>query len=56
VDKVGDRLKRKHLIQDRKIELLLAVILFVCGSLLLYDAFDARGKDVPWPLNKLTPW
>ena len=45
-----------HLIKDRKIEIFLGVILFLVGALLLYDAFDSRGKKMPWPVSALAPW
>lgn len=45
-----------HFIQDRKTEIILGIILFLVGALLLYDAFDARGKKVPWPGGGILPW
>ena len=45
-----------HFIKDRKVEIVLGVILFLVGALLLYDAFDARGKKVPWPASAIAPW
>jgi hypothetical protein len=45
-----------HFIKDRKTEILVGVLLFIVGSLLLYDAFDARGKKVPWPGGAIAPW
>lgn len=45
-----------HFIKDRKTEILLGVILFMVGALLLYDAFDARGKKLPWPAGAVAPW
>ena len=45
-----------HLIQNRSTELFVGLILFLAGSLLLYDAFNGRGKPLPWPTNKLAPW
>ena len=30
--------------------------MFLVGALLLYDAFDARGKKMPWPAGAVTPW
>lgn len=48
--------KRGHFIQDRRAEIAIGLFLFLIGALLMYDAFDGRGKPVPWPANKLTPW
>lgn len=45
-----------HLIKDRRTELFLGFLLFFVGALLLYDAFNGRGKPLPWPTNKLAPW
>lgn len=45
-----------HLIKDRKREIALGVVLFLLGALLLYDAFDARGKRMPWPAGAIAPW
>jgi hypothetical protein len=45
-----------HFIQNRKYEILLAVVLMLVGSLLLYDAYDTRGKKLPWPASVLAPW
>lgn len=47
---------RGHLIKDRKIEIVLGLVLFFVGCLLLYDSFDARGKKMIWPLSGLAPW
>lgn len=43
-------------IRDRKVEILIGVIAFAVGCLLLWDAFDGRGKRLPWPANKIAPW
>ena len=45
-----------HLLKNRKHEIILGAILFLVGALLLYDAFDARGKRMPWPAGAVTPW
>jgi len=45
-----------HFINNRKVEIILGVILFLVGALLLYDAFDARGKKMPWPSGAIAPW
>lgn len=47
---------RGHFIQNRKYEILIGVILFLAGALLVYDAYDARGKKMPWPAGALAPW
>jgi hypothetical protein len=45
-----------HFIKSRPIETALGLFLVIAGCLLLYDAFDARGKKMPWPLGGLAPW
>lgn len=47
---------RGHLIENRMIELAVGVIMFTLASYLLWDAFDGRGKSVPWPISAATPW
>lgn len=56
-----ERLKRKvkpngHLIKDQKVEITFGILLFIAGMLLLWDAFDGRGKNMPWPASGLMPW
>lgn len=46
----------QHFMKNRKAEIILGLILFLVGALLLYDAFDARGKKMPWPAGVITPW
>ena len=48
--------KGQHFIQHRGIETILGFILVIIGCLLLYDAFDDRGKKMIWPLGGLAPW
>lgn len=45
-----------HFVKNRKAEIMLGLGLFLFGALLLYDAFDARGKKVPWPGGAIMPW
>jgi hypothetical protein len=57
LDSVKNRIKpHGHFIQNRKKEIVIGVVLFLVGALLLYDAFDARGKKMPWPAGAVTPW
>jgi hypothetical protein len=57
MDNVKRRLVGKgHFIQNRKAEILIGLVLFLLGSLLMYDAFDGRGKKVPWPGGAILPW
>lgn len=37
-------------------EIILGILMFVIGAILIYDAYDARGKKVPWPASVLAPW
>ena len=45
-----------HFIKNRTLEIGIGVALFLVGALLLYDAFDARGKKIPWPAGGVMPW
>lgn len=45
-----------HFMRDRKSEIILGLVLFLVGCILLYDAFDGRGKKMPWPAGVVTPW
>jgi hypothetical protein len=57
MDNVKRRLVgNKHFIENRKAEILIGLALFLLGSLLMYDAFDGRGKKVPWPGGAILPW
>lgn len=39
---------KAHIVQDRGVEITLAVILLLLGCVLLWDAFDNRDVDMPW--------
>lgn len=39
---------RGPLVKDRKLALYLGVAAYVVGSVLLYDAYEARGKGRPF--------
>lgn len=57
MDSLKNRIKPKgHFIKDRRVEITLGIFLFLAGALLLYDAFDARGKKLPWPAGAIAPW
>lgn len=45
-----------HFINNRPVEIGLGIILFLIGALLVFDAFDGRGKKLPWPLGAIAPW
>lgn len=45
-----------HFMKNRGAEIVLGIVLFMVGCLLLYDAFDARGKKMPWPGGAIAPW
>lgn len=45
-----------HFIQNRKTELIVGLIVFVAGALLLWDAWNGRGKNAPWPLGGILPF
>lgn len=57
IDRVKKAVKPDgHIIKDRKTEILVGLLLFVVGMVLLWDAFDGRGKNMPWPASGLMPW
>lgn len=37
-----------HLIPDHRTEALLGWVTLLAGGWLLHDAYDRRGRDVPW--------
>lgn len=45
-----------RIIQNRKTEIAVGLLMFLVACFLLYDAFDARGKRMPWPASGLAPW
>lgn len=45
-----------HLIQSRKAEIIVGSLLTLIGLCLLWDAFDGRGKKLPWPASGMAPW
>lgn len=45
-----------HLMKNRGLEIALGLAFFIIGCVMLYDAFDARGKKMPWPAGAVTPW
>jgi hypothetical protein len=54
---VRNPLKPKgHWVQSRNWEMVTGVALFAIGCMLLWDAFDNRGRKAPWPVGALTPW
>jgi putative Mn2+ efflux pump MntP len=46
----------KHPIQDRGIEIVLAILLIVVGCYLVWDAFDNRNKQLPWFARWFSFW
>lgn len=49
-------MRRRHIIEDRRTEIAVGVVAFLAGSLLIRDAYDKRGQDVPWFARPLTWW
>lgn len=37
-------------------ELVIGIILFIAGAMLLWDAWNGRGKDAPWPIGAILPF
>jgi len=49
----GMKQPRKHVIQNRMLEIVVALSFAIAATYLLYDAFNWRGKDMPWPFSGL---
>lgn len=47
---------RGHFIKDRKKEAVIGFIVTLIGFCLVWDAFDGRGKKLPWPASGMAPW
>jgi hypothetical protein len=45
-----------HFMQNRNKEIVLGLLLFVVGAFLIWDAYDNRGKKMPWPAGAIAPW
>lgn len=57
MDNVKRRIKpHGHFMKSRNGEILVGALLFLLGALFLWDAFDGRGKNPPWPLGAIFPW
>ena len=46
----------KHLIRSRRAEVIAGWALFIGGALLLRDAYDNRGQEVPLFARPFTFW
>jgi len=53
---VASRGSRRHLIANRKLELAIGIAGFVASSLLIRDAYEGRGVEMPWPLRPFSWW
>jgi hypothetical protein len=47
---------RNHIPIPKGHSLLLAWGLFLLGAIWLYDAYDGRGHQGPWPVSTIFPW
>jgi len=47
---------RKPILQNRNMELTLAIMLLLAGFVFLWDSTDNRNHDAPWFLRWLTFW
>jgi hypothetical protein len=47
---------RGHIIRSRKAEIALGVAAFLAGSLLIRDAYDGRGREMPWAFRPFSWW
>jgi len=44
------------LIRNSKAEGVLGFLLLILACVLIWDAFDNRGKKLPWPVSGMLPW
>ncbi len=49
-------MKPRPWITDGRSALLIGWALFVAGALVLYDAYDRRGRNPRWPLGAILPF
>lgn len=49
----GFKKPKRHAIQSRTAEIIVALVFLGVATYLMYDAFDWRNKDMPWPLSGL---
>jgi hypothetical protein len=47
---------RGHVVENRGFEVVLAIILIAIGCFLIWDAYDNRGKDLPWYARWFSFW
>lgn len=47
---------RRHIIADRRLELILGAAGFIAGSLLIRDAYEGRGARMPALLRPFSWW
>jgi hypothetical protein len=45
-----------HWIRSQGWEMLVGFVVVIIGCVLLWDAFDNRGRKMPWPLGGMAPW
>jgi hypothetical protein len=46
----------QHWINSKGWESVIGLVLVIIGCVLLWDAFDNRGRKMPWPAGGLAPW
>jgi hypothetical protein len=45
-----------HWIKSQGWEAVIGILVVIAGCVLLWDAFDNRGRKLPWPASGLAPW
>lgn len=45
-----------HWIKSQGIEATVGILLMVIAGVLIWDAFDNRGRKLPWPASGMAPW
>lgn len=48
--------KGKHWIASQGTEAVVGIVLILVGCMLCWDAFDNRGRKLPWPASGIAPW
>ena len=46
----------QYVLQNRGLEIAIAIVLIITGCYLVWDCFDNRGKDLPWYARWFSFW
>lgn len=46
----------KHVLENRTLEITIAIVLVLAGCFLIWDCFDNSGKQLPWFARWFSFW